>query len=381
MRKAHSYARKNGIILKGDIPIGISRNSVETWSEHQYFDMDSQSGAPPDDFSCTGQNWEFPVYKWDVMRNDRYKWWINRLKKMSEYFDAYRIDHILGFFRIWEIPISSIQALLGYFNPALPFSPEEIKQYGFSMYYNRFLKPHINRRSIKKYFGKYSSYACKKFLNPISNDIFELKQEFITQEKIEKYFLKKGVDEKKNILKTGLFHLTSNVLFIEDPQKHGCFYPRICAQSTDLYKELDNCQQQAFNKIYDDFFYHRNEDLWKSKAIEKLSVLINETNMLACGEDLGMIPLCVSEVMSDLHVLTIEIQRMPKRSGIEFGNIGNYPYQSVCTTSSHDTSTIRGWWEEDAEITQHYYKQILQRNGMAPKKCSVLHHRSLTAEP
>ena len=114
---ATEHARANGVVLKGDIPIGISRNSVEAWKEPHYFNLNGQAGAPPDDFSVNGQNWGFPTYNWDVMEKDGYAWWMKRFHKMAEYFDAYRIDHILGFFRIWEIPMHAVHGLLGQFRP------------------------------------------------------------------------------------------------------------------------------------------------------------------------------------------------------------------------------------------------------------------------
>ena len=128
--EATNYARANGVVLKGDIPIGISRNSVEAWTEPHYFNLNGQAGAPPDDFSVNGQNWGFPTYNWEVMEQDDYSWWMKRFRKMSEYFDAYRIDHILGFFRIWEIPMHAVHGLLGQFVPSLPMSREEIESYG-----------------------------------------------------------------------------------------------------------------------------------------------------------------------------------------------------------------------------------------------------------
>ena len=130
MRAAHEYARKNKVILKGDIPIGISRDGVEAWVEPRYFNLNGQAGAPPDPFSDDGQNWGFPTYNWDEMLKDDCSWWVRRFRKMAEYFDAYRIDHVLGFFRIWEIPVPEKSGLMGQFAPALGMSREEIEAYG-----------------------------------------------------------------------------------------------------------------------------------------------------------------------------------------------------------------------------------------------------------
>ena len=122
LSKVKEYAHKKGVALKGDIPIGVHRNSVDVWANPELFNLDAQMGAPPDAFSVFGQNWGFPTYNWSAMEKENYAWWKRRFQKMANYFDAYRIDHILGFFRIWEIPIDAIQGLLGQFNPALPYT-------------------------------------------------------------------------------------------------------------------------------------------------------------------------------------------------------------------------------------------------------------------
>ncbi len=128
LREVRDYAHAHGVVLKGDIPIGVGRQSVDTWQSPHLFNMDCSAGAPPDDFSVMGQNWGFPTYNWDVMAADGFKWWKARFSKMADYFDAYRIDHILGFFRIWQIPLDALHGLQGYFNPAMPFSPDELRR-------------------------------------------------------------------------------------------------------------------------------------------------------------------------------------------------------------------------------------------------------------
>ncbi|MDR1984648.1 MAG: 4-alpha-glucanotransferase [Prevotellaceae bacterium] len=371
LQEVSKYARKNGIILKGDIPIGIARNSVETWTEPEYFDMQTQAGAPPDAFSQNGQNWEFPTYNWDAMQKNNYRWWINRFRKMSEYFDAYRIDHVLGFFRIWEIPFHSLQGFLGHFNPSLPYSTHELKQRGLTMDTQRYAKPYIRRHFIVDIFGKYTDDACKIFFNETDKDAFEFKSEFDTQRKIEEYLENEICDDdKKQILKSGLFSLINNVLFIEDAVKKNHFYPRIAAQLSSAYFELDDCTKQKFNVLYDEFYYRRNKELWKSQAMKKLPVLLSASNMLACCEDLGMIPDCVPEVINNLRILSLEVQRMPKNIDTDFANPEHYPYYSVCTTSTHDISTLRGWWKENRKRTQQYYNQILHQHGDAPEICT-----------
>ena len=289
------YAHSKGVIFKGDLPIGISRTSVDAWLYPELFHMNSQAGAPPDAFSADGQNWGFPTYNWEKMAEDDFAWWKSRLAKMSEYFDAFRIDHILGFFRIWEIPLWTKSGLNGYFNPALPFPADELSSQGFDV---------------------------------------------------------KNED-----------------LFIEDPRKTGHYHPKIGAKSTQGYMWLDAYRRAAFDRLYEDFFYRRNNEFWKDKAMQKLPALLDSTGMLACGEDLGMIPATVPQVMADLRILSLEIQRMPKSVEETFAHPANYPYLSVCTTSTHDMNPVRAWWEEDRQVTDQFWQMILGNTGEAPYYC------------
>ena len=289
------YAHSKGVIFKGDLPIGISRTSVDAWLYPELFHMDSQAGAPPDAFSADGQNWGFPTYNWEKMAEDGYAWWKSRLAKMSEYFDAFRIDHILGFFRIWEIPLWTKSGLNGYFNPALPYPAHELQSQGFDV--NNF------------------------------------------------------------------------DLFMEDPRKTGHYHPKIGAKSTQGYMWLDAYRRAAYDRLYEDFFYRRNNEFWKEKAMQKLPALLDSTGMLACGEDLGMIPATVPQVMSDLRILSLEIQRMPKSVEETFAHPSNYPYLSVCTTATHDMNPIRAWWEEDRQVTDQFWQMILGNQGEAPYYC------------
>ncbi|MCR5710338.1 MAG: 4-alpha-glucanotransferase [Bacteroidales bacterium] len=286
LRDAHEYAHSKGVALKGDIPIGITPHSVEAWAEPEYFNMGEQAGAPPDAFAADGQNWGFPTYNWDRMAQDGYAWWKRRFRKMAEYFDAYRIDHVLGFFRIWEIPVPWKSGLMGHFSPALPYSVDDLRWRGFHFDENRHAKPYCS-------------------------------------------------DDPRE------------VLFLEDPVHKGLWHPRISAQYTRSYADLQQWEKDTYNRLYDEFFYTRNTEFWREQAMRKLPELIGATNMLTCAEDLGMIPACVPQVLSDLHILSLEVQRMPKDPAQDLGRPHEYPYMSVCTTGSHDTSTLRGWWGEN----------------------------------
>ena len=362
---ATKYAREHGVVLKGDIPIGISRNSVEAWTEPYYFNLNGQAGAPPDDFSVNGQNWGFPTYNWDVMEKDGYRWWMKRFQKMSEYFDAYRIDHILGFFRIWEIPMHAVHGLLGQFIPSIPMSREEIESYGLP-FREEYLIPYIHESFLGQVFGPHTDYVKQTFLLPAETPgVYHMKPEFTTQREVESFFAGKN-DENSLWIRDGLYTLISDVLFVPDTKEKDKYHPRIGIQRDFIFRSLNEQEQNAFNRLYDQYYYHRHNEFWRQQAMKKLPQLTQSTRMLVCGEDLGMIPDCVSSVMNDLRILSLEIQRMPKNPMHEFGYLNEYPYRSVCTISTHDMSTLRGWWEEDYLQTQRYYNTMLEHYGTAP---------------
>jgi 4-alpha-glucanotransferase len=366
---AKNYAHSKGIVLKGDIPIGVSQTSIEVWTEPQFFNRQYQTGAPPDNFSVTGQNWGFPTYHWQNIEDNDFSWWKKRFLKMSEYFDVYRIDHILGFFRIWEIPENSVQGLLGWFNPALPMSVEEIENTGLHFHLERFTNAHINEKFLPQLFGDYTEEVAQVYLDRSSSHHFAPKEKFNTQLKIKNYFSGKE-DEKSRIIRDGLYAVCNEVLFIKDRLKPNHFHPRISASSSFIYSELDNSEKYAFDYLYWNYYYQRHNEFWKEEAYKKLTPLTFCTNMLACGENLGMIPHCVPEVMEKLQIFSLELERTPKEPNVEFSDLQHLPYHSVCTTSTHDMPPLRSWWKEDPEKTQRYYNEVLKREGKAQKECT-----------
>jgi 4-alpha-glucanotransferase len=369
LSKVKEYTHKKGVALKGDIPIGVHRNSVDVWTNPELFNLDAQMGAPPDAFSVFGQNWGFPTYNWSAMEKENYAWWKRRFQKMANYFDAYRIDHILGFFRIWEIPIDAIQGLLGQFNPALPYTPNELVAAGLPFDEERMVKPFIHENFLPVLFGSYTKEVVRLYLESIGKERYRLKPFCDTQVKIKNLF-KDKTDVKNNRIRKGLMELCTEVLFVKDRMDQNKFHPRITAQFTYSYRYLDDAVKHAFNRIYDDFFYNKHNEFWREQAMKKLPPLISATSMMACGEDLGMVPQCVPSVMQELQILSLEIQRMPKTAHTLFSDLKRLPYFSVCTTSTHDMSPIRAWWEENKELTQYYYNHILGHEGEAPDTCT-----------
>lgn len=365
MRSAHDYARARGVILKGDIPIGVNRNGCDVWHEPEYFHLDSQAGAPPDAFSVNGQNWGFPTYNWERMIADGCQWWVRRFQNMQQYFDAYRIDHVLGFFRIWAIPTDCVHGLLGQFQPALAMNREEIQGYGLNFQEELFTKPFIADWVIDRVFKEHAEEVKEKYLQHEHDNIFSLKPEYDTERKIEAAFEGK-ITDKDIWLRDGLYAMVEDVLFVRDRQNPNMFHPRITAQLNFMYEALWQNDKDAFNRLYNDYYYRRNNDFWYREAMKKLPLLSQATRMLVCAEDLGMVPDCVQWVMNELRILSLELQSMPKDPSVEFGHLSRNPYRSVCTLSTHDMPTLRQWWDEDYDRTQKYYNTMLYRGGAAP---------------
>ncbi|MEM7369336.1 MAG: 4-alpha-glucanotransferase [Bacteroidota bacterium] len=371
--QASLYAKSKGVILKGDIPIGIYRHSVDAWMSPHLFYMDAQAGAPPDDFAIHGQNWRFPTYNWEEMAKDDFAWWKQRMSHLSTYFDSYRIDHILGFFRIWEIPGHAVQGILGQFNPSLPLSHDELLARGIWMDEDRFCSPYIRAHFLREYFGGHTDSVVREFLDEYQPSCFRMKHPFQTQRQIESYVEKRieAYPESKPYYESivqGLYRLLTEVLFFRSKDGRG-YCPRISIFETRSFQEMDWEKQERIKQTYHDFFYHRHEHFWQEQAMVKLPAICEATDMLVCGEDLGMVPACVPGVMQELGLLSLEIQRMPKDPSREFDHPHHAPYLSVISPSSHDMPGIRAWWEQDSTQTQRFYQQILGGQGSAPFFC------------
>ena len=372
LKAAADYARQNGVCLKGDVPIGVNRNSVETATHPDFFCLDASTGAPPDNFSPNGQNWGFPTYRWsegvkaDSERSPLVEWFHRRMRWMEQYFDAIRIDHVLGFFRIWEIPDDAVFGLMGHFSPALPMTQGEIEYFGLPFRKDLFTRPFINDRVLQRLFGLHVPYVREHFLIPRSYGLYDLKSEYDTQQKVRQAFDGKG-DENSLWIRDGLYRLVSNVLFLEDPRQSEMYHPRIGAWQEPVYEALTAEEKDAYMRLYNNYFYQRHNFFWGDTAMRRLSEVFGHTSMLCCAEDLGMLPECVQPVLDHLRILTLEIQSLPKQSGFEFTHLDGNPYRSVATISTHDMSPLRLWWEESPERTQRYYVSMLQKQGRAPE--------------
>ncbi len=369
LNEAKNYAHKKKIVIKGDIPIGIYRYGSDAWSNPSLYNMDEQAGAPPDDFAVKGQNWGFPTYNWEKMKEDGFRWWRRRFDQMSNYFDAFRIDHILGFFRIWSIHIDTIDGILGRFVPAIPVDISEFASNNIAFDHDRYCKPLITDEILWGLFGESTPYVSGHFLEHGTDGRLRFKQQYNTQIKVAKFFEKNKV-ENGDAIKHGLLDLLSNVILIEEAHSDGQkFHFRFGIAQTSSFQYLDDHTKEKVHELYVNYFYRRQENFWKIEALKKLPQLKHSTKMLICGEDLGMVPQCVPEVMKQLGILSLEIQRMPKDPNTRFFHPKDAPYLSVVTPSTHDMSTIRGWWEEDRNKTQEFYNYSLGHYGEAPYFC------------
>ena len=370
LQNATAYAHSKSIVLKGDIAIGIYRYGADAWQQPHLYNMDVQAGAPPDDFAVKGQNWGFPTYNWQQMQQDDFAWWRQRFEQMNYYFDAFRIDHILGFFRIWSIPMHAVEGILGYFVPSIPVHINEIFGRGISYDHHRFTQPFITDDVLWQQFGTSNDYVKEVFLDYDGYGKYNLKNSFATQRQVETHFATLEQNELHQKLQNGLYNLISNVILFDIEGANGQqFHFRFGIESTSSFQNLDQHSQSQLKELYVDYFFKRQDNFWEKEAMQKLPALRRVTNMLICGEDLGLVPDCVPDVMKQLGLLSLEIQRMPKDSSKEFFHPNDAPYLSVVTPSTHDMSTIRGWWEEDKTKIQRFYNNDLGQWGEAPFYC------------
>ncbi|KAJ6992126.1 4-alpha-glucanotransferase DPE2 [Populus alba x Populus x berolinensis] len=372
LSEAAEYARNKGVILKGDLPIGVDRNSVDTWVYPNLFRMNTSTGAPPDYFDKNGQNWGFPTYNWEEMSKDNYAWWRARLTQMAKYFTAYRIDHILGFFRIWELPEHAMTGLIGKFRPSIPLSKEELEREGI-WDFDRLSLPYIRQEFVQEKFGASWTFIVSNFLNDYQKGHYEFKEDSNTEKKIAsklKMLAEKSMLlESEDKIRRDLFDLLKNIVLIRDPEDASKFYPRFNLEDTSSFQDLDDHSKNVLRRLYYDYYFHRQENLWRQNALKTLPALLNSSDMLACGEDLGLIPACVHPVMQELGLIGLRIQRMPSESDLEFGIPSQYSYMTVCAPSCHDCSTFRAWWEEDEERRCRYFKNLVGPDAIPSSQC------------
>jgi 4-alpha-glucanotransferase len=297
------------------------------------------------------------------MALDDFSWWRQRMAHMGNYFDAIRIDHVLGFFRIWSIPYGAIEGILGKFEPSWPVSHEDISNAGVHFSEERFCEPYITEQLLHDWFGTNAAVVKDTFLTS-----YRFMEEFNSQRKVAEYL---KTNPTHIHLKNGLFDLLSNIIAIKDGIHPYNYHFRINMHDTESFKALPFHEKEALRRLYDVYYYEKQNQLWEEEGVKKLTALKRSTNMLICAEDLGMVPVMVEGVLNDMQMLALEVQRMPKKINELFSNPAKSPYLSVVTPSTHDMSTIREWWQEDYDNSTVFLLKQLGYHGETPASAST----------
>ena len=335
-----------GVFLKGDVPILMSEESVDVWASRRYFDLTAKAGAPPDMFSPSGQNWGFPVYDWDRLAADGYRWWKDRLLLAGRFFHALRIDHVLGFFRIWRIPRSELSGLLGHFSPSAGLTRKDLDDLGYDEGRIRWLSlPHVTGAELSSAFGENAGQVAEKLLARVGQeDLYNIRTDLDSEAAIQ------ALTEPPEV-KSFLVSLHGDRTLLTGGSE--VFFTPWYLERTKGYRSLSD-QDKA--RLGDLLARRRreSEESWEREGRLILAMLRDTTDMLVCAEDLGDVPDCVPRVLSELGILGLRIVRWsreykkaPPGQPAPFIPPSLYPRLSVCAPSVHDTSTLRGWWEED----------------------------------
>ena len=340
--KAAKELNKSGISLKGDIPILMNEDSCDVWSNREFFNLNLSAGAPPDMFSTDGQNWGFPIYNWETLKKNDYSWWRKRLKQAAKFYHAYRIDHVLGFFRIWNIPYNMVTGNMGYFNPSSYISTNDLNDIGFDEgRINWLSKAHIFENDIIEQLGSEAESVINLCFDRIGNEnLFLFKNEFNSEKTIYDSSLS---DKAKSVL----IDLLKNVTLI--PVEENLFSLSWTYRNSRGYNSLS---QEEKNQI-ENLSSHcgiESEKIWEENALNLLSFMKNTTDMLVCAEDLGAVPDCVPAVLNQLGILGLKVMRWARewaQDGEPYTPINDYPLLSVCTPSVHDSTTLKQWWYEE----------------------------------
>lgn len=371
LKAAADYGRAKGVVLKGDLPLGMHRESVDVRQYPELFRLDGQMGVSPDHSTTKGQNWQSPTYQWTTDGDSRQhhieEWLQKRLRHLTQYFGAIKLDHIVGYFCQWELPDDAVDARLGHYISSLPLTVDEIEYFGLHFRHDLFTRPFINDHIIGQTFGIHADYVREHYLNALAYQLYELKPEFNTQRKVVQAFCGRN-DENSLWIRDGLLRLIANVLFVEDHDQKEMYHPRMQAVEEPVFDALNADEKEAYLRLYYNYFRQRHSFYWGQLATRRLAELSDHCRMLVCGDDLGQQPESVSSVLDTLRFLSLEVQQMPKQHGLEFAHLEANPYRSVATISTPDMAPLRLWWQDNPERRQRYYITMLQKEGRAPEQ-------------
>ncbi|GHU21803.1 hypothetical protein FACS1894172_11550 [Spirochaetia bacterium] len=365
--QAADELKKMGIILEGDIPILINEDSADVWAHPELFHQELSAGAPPDMYSPTGQNWGFPAYNWAAHEAEGYAWWKARLKTAEKYYQAYRIDHVLGFFRLWVSDRTNTSSLLGRFLPYESINRKDLeKKLGFNAGRIRWMsQPHIPTAEV------WDAVAGTKDQEHEANQTFEKALNRIGTEEL--WLFKDSIRGEKDIealdihpnAKRYLLSAWGNRLFVE--YEPDAFFPTWYHQNSRAYQSLSGDEKA----VLDDFLARlaeKSEKTWKKLGEQLLTMIAESSEMLPCAEDLGAVPECVPTVLKKLNILGLHVLRWTRewdQPGEPFIPVSQYRKLSVATSSVHDSSPLRGWWNKEAD------QQLLSTFVGAPSLPSI----------
>ncbi len=352
-QQAAEAVQEKGIMLKGDIPIMMNEDSADAWAHPEFFDDTMRAGSPPDGFNPTGQNWGFPVYRWKNLAKSDYSWWKNRLACASNFYQAYRIDHVLGFFRIWETSSRETTAILGRTEPSAPITFAELEKAGFDKDRIRWLsQPHVPTRAIEDvnnndYLGTHG------YLHLLMDRIGE-EELWLFKEEIQG---DRDILEREDIPEPVRYRLAEfwrNRTLL--PLGQDKFLPLWTYRDTTAWKSLSEQEQESLDKLIATK-QKKQDTLWEKQARTLLGELTSATDMIACAEDLGANPESVPRVLDDLSILRLCVVRWYRQwqeEGQPFVDFADYPAKSVVTASVHDSSTLRLWWLTEQDVADFY---------------------------
>lgn len=330
---------RRGILLKGDLPILMNEDSADAWAHRDIFNPALRAGAPPDMFSALGQNWDFPIYNWDNLAQNDYDWWKRRLLQADKFYHAFRIDHVLGFFRIWAIPHEHFSGTLGHFFPSQLLSRQSLRRAGFDEGRIRWLaEPHLGGDELREQLGDHAHSVIERLLRQIEDqDLYRFAPHVSGERDIASADLPEEV--RRQLLH---WYRDRALLQVEADRFAPAWLFRDCSRYIGLTSE----EKARFEQLVK----HANsasELGWEEQGRRLLAFMNHTTGMLACAEDLGVIPKCVPSTLEDLGILGLRLPRWERPDGVTFRPIDRFPEPTVCAPSVHDTTTLRQWWEDE----------------------------------
>ena len=353
--KAAQAIKDAGLVLEGDLPILMNEDSCDVWAHPEIFIQELSAGAPPDMYSPDGQNWGFPIYNWEEQEKDNFAWWKKRLAVAGKYYQAYRIDHVLGFFRIWASSHRDYSSSIGRYVPYAPVTSGDLRKLGFDKGRIRWVsQPHIPTEELMNVLRKNKGGDVKAEADKIfSKALMRVNNE-------ELWIFKKKVTGEKDIDAFKFQTEVSNYLkgkwkdrvFLE--YRKGKFFPVWYFRNATAYKTFTAAEKSALEELLGKR-QKKSERVWAQQGLKLLSVLVQSSTMLPCAEDLGAVPACVPKVLTKLKILGLRVTRWFRewdKGGQPYIPFENYPQLSVCTPAVHDSSTVRQWWEQEADQGQ-----------------------------